>query len=230
MALTEHYYTKFEAGKFYHVYNRSVDLRPMFRTNANYIFFLKQYNAYLSGVVDTYAYCLLGNHFHLAIRIKDQKELGLFQSARKYKEMRDNHEIVSLQFRKFFQSYSMAFNKAFERVGTLFQTPFKRALVDDPIYLKRLIYYIHYNPQHHNLVQDFRDWKWSSYRRFLIEKPSKLRKEAVFSCFDGKPGFLKYHDQIHPDNFPSLFLLMMFIERLSLLRFDNCYFYRFDNF
>ncbi|KAA5536299.1 hypothetical protein F0919_01125 [Taibaiella lutea] len=203
MALTEHYYTQFEAGKFYHVYNRTVDLKPMFRTNSNYIFFLKKYNEYLSDVVDTYAYCLLGNHFHLAIKIKSQEELDIFQSTRDYKNIPDNHEIVSHQFRKFFQSYSMAFNKSFERVGTLFQTPFKRALIDNPVYLKRLIYYIHYNPQHHNLVDDFRDWEWSSFERFLIERPSKLKKEDVFNCFDGRNGFLEYHDLKHSDNFPE---------------------------
>jgi hypothetical protein len=95
----------------------------------------------------------------------------------------------------------MAFNKAYNRVGTLFQTPFKRALIDNSGYLKRLIYYIHYNPQHHGLVEDFRDWEWSSYRRFLIEKPSKLKKENVFSCFEGRPEFLKYHGLKHSDNF-----------------------------
>ena len=44
MALTRHYYTKFQPGCFYHVYNRSVDRKPMFKSEANYEFFLKQYD------------------------------------------------------------------------------------------------------------------------------------------------------------------------------------------
>ena len=71
MALTEHYYTKFEEGNFYHIYNRTVDRKPMFKNEGNYEFFLKKYDLYLSPVVDTYAYCLLGNHFHLMISIQD---------------------------------------------------------------------------------------------------------------------------------------------------------------
>ena len=50
MAYTEHYYTKFDSGNFYHVYNRSVDRKPMFITANNFQrFFLKQYEHYLSG-------------------------------------------------------------------------------------------------------------------------------------------------------------------------------------
>jgi len=71
MAITEHYYTQFEEGKFYHVYNRSIDRKPMFLKEDNYQFFLRKYNQYLLPVLDTYAYCLLGNHFHLLVRIHD---------------------------------------------------------------------------------------------------------------------------------------------------------------
>ena len=71
MATAEHYHTKFEEGKFYHVYNRSVDKKVMFRNADNYRYFLVKYDQYLSGVVDTYAYCLLGNHFHLLVRVQD---------------------------------------------------------------------------------------------------------------------------------------------------------------
>lgn len=65
MAKIEHYYTKFEEGKFYHIYNRSIDRQLLFKSDANYSFFLKKFDQYLSSVLDVYAYCLLENHFHL---------------------------------------------------------------------------------------------------------------------------------------------------------------------
>jgi putative transposase len=55
MAHTEHYYTKFEEGKFYHIYNRTVDRKPMFNNEGNYKFFLRKYDLYLSSVIETYA-------------------------------------------------------------------------------------------------------------------------------------------------------------------------------
>src|ERR1035437_5737049 len=113
MAITEHYYTMFEDCKLYHVYNRSIDRKTMFFNDDNYKYFLMQYNKYLSSVVDTCAYCLLGNHFHLLVRIHDitsdlttfQKLSNLSISHRKNPQ-NNTHYIVSHQFQKFFQSYA----------------------------------------------------------------------------------------------------------------------------
>ncbi len=204
MALTEHYYTQFEEGKFYHIYNRSVDKKLMFRKEGNYDFFLKRYEDYLSEVVDTYAYCLLGNHFHLLVQVKD---LTRFRAEFKIAEKKSTHNIVSHQFRKFFQSYAMAFNKQHQRTGTLFQTPFKRALVDSERYFTEMIYYIHANPQKHELIDDFREWKWSSYCAFLEEEQVSLAKKEVLDWFGGKAKFEKYHLKKHLSGISELLFL-----------------------
>src|ERR1035438_10627160 len=70
MAKTEHYYTQFEPDRFYHVYNRSVDQKPMFTQVRNYEYFLEKMNLYLTPFLDVYAYCLMNNHFHLLIKVK----------------------------------------------------------------------------------------------------------------------------------------------------------------
>src|SRR5687768_9956347 len=94
MALTEHYYMKFEEGDFYHIYNRSIDRKPMFRNDGNFEFFLRKYDSYLSTVLDTFTYCLLGNHFHLLVKIKDLPTID--------NPLKTVHDRVSHQFRKFF--------------------------------------------------------------------------------------------------------------------------------
>jgi len=192
MALTEHYHTKFEEDQFYHIYNRSVDRKAMFNNDGNYEFFLRKYDQYLSSVVDTYAYCLLGNHFHLLIRIQN---LTAFKEAYNLPPEKPTHDIISHQLRKFFQSYAMAFNKQSDRIGTLFQTPFKRALVDNDQYFTQLIYYIHANPQIHGLISDFKDWEWSSYKRILVERPSKLKKKEVIEWFGSKVAYQLFHSR-----------------------------------
>nr|WP_315424423.1 hypothetical protein [uncultured Pedobacter sp.] len=191
MAKTEHYYTKFEEGKFYHIYNRSIDRQPLFKSDANYRFFLNKFDQYLSNVLDVYAFCLLGNHFHLLIQVKES--LASIDPNGDFSV----HDIVSKQFRIFFQSYALAFNIQHKRIGTLFQTPFKRAEINDEFYLIRLIYYIHANPQTHKLVADFREWKWSSYKRILLETDTKLKKQEVLDWFGGKAEYLKFHSDIH---------------------------------
>lgn len=162
MAKEEHYFTKFDYDCFYHVYNRAIDLKPMFKSHDNYLFFLKRYNDFLSEVVDTYAYNLLGNHFHLCIKVKSKSDINLFVLENPVYKDKPIHLIISAQFKRLFQSYTLAFNKQHGRVGSLFQKPFKRALIDNQKYLLNTITYIHQNAQHHNIVEDFRDWEWSS--------------------------------------------------------------------
>jgi len=90
----------------------------------------------------------------------------------------------------------MAFNKQQQRKGTLFQTPFKRVWVNSDEYFTQLVYYIHANPQQHGLIDDFKEWKWSSYNRIIIDKPSKLKKKEVIEWFGDKAYFAAYHQLI----------------------------------
>lgn len=188
MAKEEHYYTKFESGRFYHVYNRTVDKKKMFVNDDNYLFFLKRFSRYLNHLIEVYAYCLLDNHFHFLIRIKENDSAHL-------------HTAVSKQFRILFQSYALAFNKQHSRIGTLFQTPFKRALVNKQSHLFHLIYYIHSNPKKHRLINDFRHWKWSSYLSFFSNKPTFLKRETVISWFGTLNEFASFHQREIDNNF-----------------------------
>ncbi|MES2794325.1 MAG: hypothetical protein V4683_00095 [Bacteroidota bacterium] len=216
MAKTEHYFTKFEEKEFYHVYNRTVDKSPLFANQGNYVYFLHRLDFYLSDFINVYTYCLLGNHFHLLIEIKEEISIRAnilkfeFENPNKILSKKSNkfandklvHDIVSHQFKKFFQSYSMSFNKQQNRIGTLFQKPFKRAIVDDNNYFTNLIQYIHQNPQKHGIIDDFRNYEWSSYQRILLEKPTKLFKNQVISWFGNKQEYINFHNNFIalPDN------------------------------
>ncbi|RDC56724.1 hypothetical protein DU508_05840 [Pedobacter chinensis] len=135
------------------------------------------------------AYCLLGNHFHILIKIKEESDIEFVNIADK-----SAHDLVAHQFQKFFQSYAMAFNKQHARIGSLFQKPFKRVLINSEEYFTKIIFYIHANPQQHGLTTDFRDWQWSSYKRILIDKPSSLKKGEVIEWFGNKESYIQFHD------------------------------------
>ena len=180
---------EFVNGRFYHVYNRTVGKELLFATDENFRFFLQQYTKYTQPYVETWAYCLLPDHFHFLIRIKENEDSKLNS------EVGIDHLFISRQFRKFFQSYVMAFNKQESRHGTLLCTPFKRIEVGSDEYLKRLIYYIHANPQKHGYVPDFRIWKWSSYMAMNSNANTLLQRAAVLELFDGPASFLKEHEE-----------------------------------
>ena len=53
--------------------------------------------------------------------------------------------------------------------------------------------YIHQNPQKHHFVDDFREWKWSSYHAFLAKRPTKLQRERVLEWFGGRQSYMDLH-------------------------------------
>ncbi|MFN8315991.1 MAG: transposase [Chitinophagales bacterium] len=178
--------TPIEKGKYYHIYNRGINGENIFKTEENYFFFLEKWAQYVSPVADTYAYCLLKNHFHFLIRIKDEDVFIC----------RDNEEklvIPSQQFSNLFNSYAQSFNKVYERTGSLFESPFRRKEVDNPSYFCHLIAYIHLNPERHKFVENYKAYPYSSYGALLSSKSTKLRRDDVMRWFEEKDNFKRFH-------------------------------------
>lgn len=174
-----------EKDKFYHVYNRGNNSDLLFYNEKNYEFFLRRFDLYLSDFVETYVFCLLPNHFHLLIRIKE------------YELVKENGKKmnVSQAFHRLFTSYSKAINKQENRHGSLFENPFKRKEVTDKTYLTNLVFYIHANPQLHGFTKNFKTYFWSSFMRIINDKTSKLQKQEVIDWFDDKNNYLFFHEQ-----------------------------------
>ena len=61
-------------GKFYHIYNRGINGCNLFEGKDNYEYFLNLYDKHVSPVVDTFAWVLMKNHFHLLVRIKEEAD------------------------------------------------------------------------------------------------------------------------------------------------------------
>ncbi len=68
----------FEPDTIYHIYNHGNPEDNIFREDTNYGFFLKRYRKYIPPIADTYAYCLMPNHFHVMVRVKGREELEKF--------------------------------------------------------------------------------------------------------------------------------------------------------
>ena len=62
-------------GVTYHIYNRGNNGETIFPEERNYEYFMQLYGKYISPIADTFAYCLMPNHFHFLIRIKGEDDL-----------------------------------------------------------------------------------------------------------------------------------------------------------
>ena len=167
-----------EKDGYYHIYNRGINGTAIFTNDENKRYFLKLANNYLNGKVSCLAYCLMDNHYHMAVRI-----------------MGDEKEVIQA-FSNLFNAYAKAFNKRMNRTGSLFEKHFKRIRIKDEPYLKNAIIYIHTNPQHHGIINDFSKFKFSSYHKFFTnidEDMLLVDKTEVVRFFDGIDNMVYMH-------------------------------------
>ncbi|MEG4851052.1 transposase [Microcoleus sp. B5-D4] len=155
----------FQAGNYYHVYNRGNNRQLIFFERENYIDFLRQLrNHLIIHGVDIIAYCLMPNHYHLLVYLQTDDFSKLMQS--------------------FTLSYAKAINKRYQRVGSLFQGRFQAIHVDGEDYLLHLTRYIHLNPVCANIVEKAEDWEFSSYQEYIDLRQGSLPKiDGVRSQF-----------------------------------------------
>ena len=186
-----------EYGQYYHIYNRGNNREDIFFEARNYRHFLELYARHIEPVADTFAYCLLHNHFHLLAYIKtaEEQEVKSLRVSENLRVCPDDFKPKkpSQQFGNLFNAYAKAINKAYGRTGSLFENPFGRKLVASNAYLTQLIVYIHHNPQKHGFVNDYRTWEFSSYHAILSQKATRLKRDTVLGWFDGLPGFRAAH-------------------------------------
>lgn len=207
MPIPPKYLAKFSESSIYHIYNRTNNREALFLSPENYLFFLRRYDDYLSGILDTFCWCLLPNHFHLLVRIKMEQDIRKYIESKEYrlqtpseKQFLDKKiqlgELTERAFKRFFQSYSMAFNKQYNRSGNLFYKPFKRVEVNKDSQFTQTVVYVHANALKHQLVKDFTLYKWSSWQSILSELPTRLLRNELLDWFGGKDRFMRTHSDL----------------------------------
>lgn len=199
----------FITGEYYHIYNRGIDKRVIFKANRDYERFMmllylansddsfrldnildKQNRSFIkillldkgNRIVSIGAWCMMTNHFHLLIRQEVDGGITKFM-------------------KKLGTGYSMYFNIRYERKGALFGGLFKSKLIGvDDNYLRHLFGYIHINP----LEIRFPDWENK------IKKPSAdmatFLKSYRYSSYRDYTGEDRIERRLlNPENFPDYF-------------------------
>lgn len=183
-----------EFGRYYHIYNHANGEDLLFREEKNYIFFLEKHHQYLGSVVETIAWCLMPNHFHLLVRAKSEEEIADHPGFENLDGLSDKEKsnLISKQFSNFFNSYTKAFNKVYQRKGSLFLKNFKRKVITEDKYFRNLILYIHNNPVHHGFAIDFEKYPWTSYQSFIHQQ-----SDYLIQYFDDVENYHHTHKIYH---------------------------------
>jgi putative transposase len=165
----------------------------------------------LKPYLDTYAYCLMGNHFHFVVYVKAVDESILKSIENEHTEMANrflNNEVdydafLTDQFRRFFSAYAHMYNTQQKRHGSLFQEKFKHVQLKSIIAVLDKICYVHHNPIHHGYHSVYENWKYSSYDVYLDDRICSLEREKGLALFgsnlDNRKPFIEHH-QIYKAN------------------------------
>jgi REP element-mobilizing transposase RayT len=163
----------FDPGFHYHLYNRGVNRQEIFFENKNYLYFLFNIERYLLTFSDLIGYCLMPNHYHLLIYLRETSEVSSTSEVPATSE-------VSNAMMRLSVSYTKAINNRYDRVGPLFQGAFQAKFVDADDYLSQLLGYIHLNPVTSGLVNSPEEWIYSSYHDYLSLDPPELNHRKSF--------------------------------------------------
>jgi len=203
-----------QTDTYYHIYNRANGSENLFRKSENYRYFLQQWEKYITPVAATLAYCLMPNHFHVLVHTRYESELILATSSsstnlqgfrnlggfsrskiKDLKRLDEYSKIISQHFSNLFNSYTKAYNKMYDRKGSLFRPNFKKKEIDSDDYLTNIIIYIHHNPVHHGFTKKIESWPYSSYPLIIADKPTFIDRTNALDWFGSKDAFIRFHYQ-----------------------------------
>lgn len=169
---------------YYHIYNRGHNKQAIFLSYKDYQRYLKRLEEYLKKhQVVLLCYCLMPNHIHMILRQETEESIERF-------------------IHRLHTSYTMYFNKKYERVGAVFQGRFKAKIIETDEYLLQTSRYIHQNPLEILRAQGpalkLEEYLWSSYKEYINKSSNNLcNAEIVLNYFHNSTlerGKFKYKE------------------------------------
>lgn len=168
---------KFVNGEIYHIFNKSIANFKILNSVSSYFRFIAilhyynsvnltlSYSDYLrknkeylfdnllypgvNGVLKFIAYCLMPDHYHLIVKVLNEKYVYQYMN-------------------NIGNSYTRYFNTKFKRKGPLWQSAYKDVRIKDNEQFIHVTRYVHINPTTANLVDNPEDWKFSSYCDYIL--------------------------------------------------------------
>jgi putative transposase len=154
------------SGACYHITARGDRQEPIFEDDTDRFVFLDLLaKEVLQQGWILYAFCLMGNHYHLLL---ETPQPNLVNGMRRLNGV-----------------YTQAFNRRHGRVGHVLQGRYKSIVVEKDSHLRELCRYVVLNPVRARMVDSVSDWHWSSYLPTLgrVESPPWLATQEVLALF-----------------------------------------------
>ncbi|MCD4795241.1 MAG: hypothetical protein K8R54_18560 [Bacteroidales bacterium] len=195
---------QFQKGYIYHIFNQGNNQRKIFFNKENYIFFLRKIKTHITPYADILAWCLMPNHFHLMVYVKETEMDAAIWGATPSRTPNNQQKTISLNHSIgiILSSYTKAINKQKNTSGSLFRKRTKAECINCPNgissawfnengitrintanpekqYPQICFNYIHQNPVKAKLVTKVEDWEFSSAQDYAGLRNGKLVKKEL---------------------------------------------------
>lgn len=150
---------------YHHIYAWGNDRHPIFKDQTHYERYLRLLSEYsLSYEINAIAYALMEWHVHLFIY--------------------DLNDKISDFMRHLHGDYALFYNRNVKRVGHVFGERFNNRIVQPNNYGLWLSRYIHRQAVEAGLVNDPKDYPWTSYRVYIgLERSNFLKPDIILRQF-----------------------------------------------
>ena len=142
--------------QIYHIVTRGNNRMRVFHDTKDFAYYLKLIQDYQTKcAILLFHYCLMTNHVHLLVKVLKKEDLKRFMQG------------VN-------QSYSNHYKRLYKHTGHLWQGRYKSFLIQEDSYLLECGRYIERNPLRAKMVDDPKNWEWSSYHFYGWGKENSL--------------------------------------------------------
>ena len=194
-------------GMYYHLIGKAIPGRTLFTDEHSHLYFLKHVLRFKwQAIFQIFAYCLCGNHFHVAVQTRAREDIhmelygrpdhGLSAGDRHFLEDPDADYVKYVQtaFRGPLSGFAQHINHVEGLSGQLLIRPTLHGLTDklgEPglHFSRRLIAYVLLNYAKHHLAAPTDKYRWSSLHsaQFKI-----VDVAALYRAFGGEAAFRTY--------------------------------------
>ena len=171
--------------KIYHLILRGINKQIIFEDDEDRIKFIQTLKECKNrSSMEIFAYCLMSNHIHLLLK--------------------EGKEDLGITMRRLGAMYVYWYNWKYDRCGHLFQDRYKSENVEDRNYLLTVLRYIHQNPIKAGIVNDIKNYRWSSYAEY-IGNTGITDTSFILSIFsengsNATERFTEFHKTIQTEN------------------------------
>lgn len=169
---------KISESGYYHAIARGNGRQLIFEDDDDRLLLLQKLEeVFAQKHIVVIAWCLMGNHFHLALL--------------------DREQALSAAFQAVLSSYAHIYNRKTGHSGHLFDARFWSESIKSDAQLLETVRYIHDNPQRAGIEPSW-CYRWSSYGQYARGEEGLADTTVVLDLIGGPRGFVAFANSILP--------------------------------